>query len=308
MSYFVCLKPRSGPGRIRTCDTRPRKPLLYPLSYRPVQMETAPRCYRSASGPSNGALQSLAYRINYAALVMYAVISDIHGNLEALEAVLQDVPDEVEIIYCLGDVIGYGASPNECCDIVRESGMPLISGNHDLAVTDLETDLNWFNPVAAAAVVWTREQLSEENAEFLRTRPRMIETEEALFVHGSVRDPDEYIINAVSAQENLRILKSEYPGVPICFFGHTHVKTVAPSPNGPVIAAHTLDLSANGPYLVNPGSVGQPRDGDTFASYVLVEDEHVTYRFVEYDIETAQAKIRSAGLPGMLADRLAVGR
>ena len=239
---------------------------------------------------------------------MYAVISDIHGNLEALEAVLRDIPEKVEIIYCLGDVIGYGASPNECCDIVRESGMPLISGNHDLAVTDLETDLNWFNPVAAEAVVWTREQLSEENAEYLRTRPRMIETSDALFVHGSVRDPDEYIINALSAQENLRIMRSKYPGVPICFFGHTHVKTVAPSPNGPAIAAHTLDLSMNGPYLVNPGSVGQPRDGDTFASYVLAEDEHVTYRFVEYDIEKAQAKIRLAGLPGMLADRLALGR
>jgi predicted phosphodiesterase len=253
-------------------------------------------------------LQSFAHRINYAAPVMYAVISDIHGNLEALEAVLNDVPEEVETIYCLGDVIGYGASPDECCDIVRDVGMPVISGNHDLAVTDLGTDLNWFNPLAAAAVLWTREHLSEENAEFLRTRPRTIRTDEALFVHGSVRDPDEYIINSVSAQENLAILKSEYPGVPLCFFGHTHVKTVAPSPNGSVIEAHTLDLSANGPYLVNPGSVGQPRDGDTFASYVLAQDEHVTYRFVEYDIQRAQAKIRSAGLPQMLADRLAVGR
>ena len=129
-----------------------------------------------------------------------------------------------------------------------------------------------------------------------------------VLVHGSVRDPDEYIINSVSAQENLAILRSEYPGVPICFFGHTHVKTVSPSPNGAVIEAHTLDLSANGPYLVNPGSVGQPRDGDTFASYVLAQGEHVTYRFVEYDIQRAQDKIRSAGLPQMLADRLAVGR
>jgi predicted phosphodiesterase len=239
---------------------------------------------------------------------MYAVISDIHGNLEALEAVLRDLPEESSIVYCLGDVIGYGANPDECCDIVRELGMPVISGNHDLAVTDLETDLNWFNPVAAAAVVWTREHLSRENADFLRTRPRMIETRDALFVHGSVRDPDEYIINAASAQDNLEILRSHYPGIPICFFGHTHVKTVTPSPNGPVIEAHTLDLSSNGPYLVNPGSVGQPRDGDTFASYVLVEGERVRYRFVEYDIAKAQAKIRSAGLPGMLADRLAVGR
>lgn len=239
---------------------------------------------------------------------MYAVISDIHGNLEALEAVLEDVPDGVEEIYCLGDVIGYGASPNECCESVRSYEMPVISGNHDLAVTDLSTDLAWFNPVAAAAIEWTREQLTPDNAEFLRTRPRMLQSEETLFVHGSVRDPDEYIINSAAAEDNLEILRSEYPGVPICFFGHTHVKTVAPSPNGPVIEAHTLDLSSNGPYLVNPGSVGQPRDGDTFASYVLVEGERVTYRFVEYDIGKAQAKIRSAGLPGMLADRLAVGR
>src|SRR5215217_6069790 len=124
---------------------------------------------------------------------MYAVISDIHGNLEALEAVLRNIPEEVRIVYCLGDVIGYGANPDECCDIVRASGMPVISGNHDLAVTDLETDLNWFNPVAAAAVLWTREHLSKENADFLRSRPRLIETRDALFVHGSVRDPEERI-------------------------------------------------------------------------------------------------------------------
>ena len=239
---------------------------------------------------------------------MYAVISDIHGNLEALEAVLQDLPEEVSIVYCLGDVIGYGANPDECCDIVRELGMPMISGNHDLAVTDLETDLNWFNPVAAAAVVWTREHLSRENADFLRTRPRMIETRDALFVHGSVRDPDEYIINAASAQDNLEILRSHYPGIPICFFGHTHVKTVAPSPNGAMLGGHTLDLRSGGPYLVNPGSVGQPRDGDTFASYVIADGETVHYRFVEYDIRKAQSKIRAAGLPDMLADRLAIGR
>lgn len=256
----------------------------------------------------NGRLQSPIQCINYAAPHMYAVISDIHGNLEALEAVLRDVPGEVETVYCLGDVIGYGANPDECCEVVRSLGMPTISGNHDLAVTDLGTDLNWFNPTAAAAVMWTREHLGPENAEFLRTRPRMMQTREALFVHGSVRDPDEYIINKTSAQENLAILKGEYPGIPICFFGHTHVKTVVPSPNGVMTDGDTLDLTSGGPYLVNPGSVGQPRDGDTFASYVLRDGERVIYRFVEYDIERAQAKIRAAGLPDMLADRLAVGR
>ena len=243
---------------------------------------------------------------------MYAVISDIHGNLEALEAVLRDVPDEVETVYCLGDVIGYGASPNECCDIVREARMPTISGNHDLAVTDLETDLAWFNPVAAEAVEWTRKHLSEENAQFLYSRPRTMQAEGALFVHGSIRDPDEYIINRAIAQENLTLLKKDFPGVQVCFFGHTHVKTVAPSPNGDMDPDHTLDLGENGPYLVNPGSVGQPRDGDTFASYALAESAggavEVAYRFVEYDIEKAQTKIRAAGLPEMLADRLALGR
>ena len=239
---------------------------------------------------------------------MYAVISDIHGNLEALEAVLGDIPEEAERVFCLGDVIGYGASPNECCELVRREEMPVITGNHDLAVVDLDTDLNWFNPVAEAAVRWTREQLDEENRDFLRSRPRMMQTNEALFVHGSVRDPDEYIIDGTTAAENLAILKSEYPNVPLCFFGHTHVKAVAPSPNGAASESDWFDLGNGGPYLVNPGSVGQPRDGDTFASYVLAEGTDVTYRFVEYDIEQAQARIRSAGLPGMLADRLAIGR
>lgn len=239
---------------------------------------------------------------------MYAVISDIHGNLEGLKAVLADVPEEVERIYCLGDIIGYGANPNECCGIVREREMPTITGNHDLAVTDLGTDLDWFNPVAAAAVRWTRELLTDENAEFLRSRPRTMQVDETLFVHGSVRDPDEYIIDGATAADNLAVLKNEYPNVRLCFFGHTHVKAIAPSPNGPATDEETLDLGPDGPYLVNPGSVGQPRDGDTFASYVLVEGTSVTYRFVEYDIEKAQAKIRSAGLPGMLADRLTVGR
>ncbi len=251
---------------------------------------------------------------------MYAVISDIHGNLEALEAVLADVPDGVERVYCLGDVIGYGASPNECCDLVRGNEMPLITGNHDLAVTDLSTDLAWFNPVAAAAVEWTREQLTDENASFLLSRPRMMQERGTLFVHGSVRDPDEYIINTSSARENLNILKAEYPNVSVCFFGHTHVKAVNPSPNGSsrgtIGPDAPMDLSSGGPYLVNPGSVGQPRDGDAFASYVLAEGgpngepggARVAYRFVEYDIEKAQAKIRAAGLPGVLADRLALGR
>lgn len=243
---------------------------------------------------------------------MYAVISDIHGNLEAFEAVLEDMPEGVERIFCLGDVIGYGASPNECCDLVRGREMPLITGNHDLAVADLSTDISWFNPVAAAAVEWTREQLTQENREFLLSRPRMMQTNGALFVHGSVRDPDEYIVDAGTAQENLEILKKEYPNVAVCFFGHTHVKAIAPSPAEPSEGIDTLDLLDNTPYLVNPGSVGQPRDRDTFASYLLAEEisggARIVFRFVEYDVKSAQTRIRSAGLPDMLAERLGHGR
>ncbi len=292
--------------------------MLYPLSYRPARvyrvsdvtataraLQSGRTRFRSRQGPFSDSPKATAI---LRPLNMYAVISDIHGNLEGLEAVLADLPEAVETVYCLGDVIGYGANPDECCDVVRETGMPTITGNHDLAVTDLSTDLNWFNPVAAAAVMWTREHLSERNAQFLLSRPRTMQSREALFVHGSVRNPDEYIINSISAEENLEVLRREYPEVPICFFGHTHVKTIAPSPNGRVTNDHIIDLGKNGPYLVNPGSVGQPRDGDTFASYVIAEGTRLTYRFVEYDIEKAQAKIRAAGLPGMLADRLAVGR
>lgn len=249
---------------------------------------------------------------------MYAVISDIHGNLEALQAVLGDLPEAVEKVYCLGDVIGYGASPNACCDLMRELEIPIITGNHDLAVTDPGTDLAWFNPVAARAVEWTRRQLTDENAAFLFSRPRTMEGHGALFVHGSVRDPDEYILDTATAEENISLLRSEHPGVGVCFFGHTHVKTVVPFPQGqtPVAPSEPIDLSEDGPYLVNPGSVGQPRDGDTFASYVLAEGTEpvsekspgIAYRFVDYDLAGAQARIREAGLPGMLADRLAVGR
>lgn len=249
---------------------------------------------------------------------MYAVISDIHGNLEALEAVLEDIPEEVDSIYCLGDVIGYGASPNECCDLIRERGIPVISGNHDLAVTDPETNLAWFNPVAARAVEWTRDQISAENASFLYSLPREMEHRGAYFVHGSVRDPDEYILDSATAEDNISVLKETQPETPICFFGHTHVKAIAPFPQNqaPVGPSEPIDLSEDGPYLVNPGSVGQPRDGDVFASYVLAEGTEpsserppsVAYRFVEYDLAGAQAKIREAGLPGVLADRLAQGR
>jgi predicted phosphodiesterase len=249
---------------------------------------------------------------------MYAVISDIHGNLEALEAVLADIPEGVDGIYCLGDVIGYGASPNGCCDLVRERGIPVISGNHDLAVTDPETDLAWFNPVAARAVEWTRDQITADNASFLYSLPRTMEGHGAFFVHGSVRDPDEYILDSVTAEENLSALKTERPETPVCFFGHTHVKAIAPFPQSqaPVGPSEPIDLSKDGPYLVNPGSVGQPRDGDTFASYVLAEGTEpaserppsIAYRFVEYDLAGAQDRIRAAGLPGVLADRLAKGR
>ena len=142
-------------------------------------------------------MKSSSQRINYAAPYMYAVISDIHGNLEALEAVLRDMPEDVETVYCLGDVIGYGANPDECCDVVRKLGMPTISGNHDLAVTDLETDLDWFNPVGGRGrAVDPRAPERGERRVLAHEAAHDARRDDALFVHGSVRDPDEYIINS----------------------------------------------------------------------------------------------------------------
>ncbi len=241
-----------------------------------------------------------------------AVISDVHANLYALEAVLaeidRDPPDE---IWCLGDIVGYGPRPNECCELVRERSSLTLAGNHDLvALGSADVGVEDFNPEAGAASVWTREQLTEETREFLSSlRPQAIREGFELF-HGSPSDPVwDYVIDPHSAADALGRTKA-----PIVLVGHSHVATAISLADGALsggvaTADFTAALGSAGRWLLNPGSVGQPRDGDPRAAFLLLDRESDQVRFarVTYPVARTQEEIRERGLPDSLAERLAHG-
>jgi diadenosine tetraphosphatase ApaH/serine/threonine PP2A family protein phosphatase len=242
------------------------------------------------------------------AAVRIAFVSDIHGNWPALEAVLDDLAgrEGIEEVICLGDVVGYGADPVRCLDHVRGSGWLCLVGNHDRACTDPGL-LGWFNADAAAAIRWSVEQLDGERLDWLRSLPERAERGESTLVHGSPRDPVyEYILDGSTAQANLRLI-----GDRLCFHGHTHVPGVFHVEHGRVMHDYehgSLGIAA--PALVNPGSVGQPRDGEPDASYGVWDSGEATFEFrrVPYDRERAKQAILEAGLPPRLALRLDFGR
>jgi diadenosine tetraphosphatase ApaH/serine/threonine PP2A family protein phosphatase len=251
-----------------------------------------------------------------------AIISDIHSNLEALQAVLADIRQfDVSDIYCLGDIVGYGPNPRECIDLVMACKMVLL-GNHDQGAM---FDPDGFNQPAERAIFWTRDQLEapndngpakEKRWEFLAERPRQVRENGLLFVHGSARNPlNEYVfpedIYNQRKMERIFALVEHY-----CFQGHTHVPGVFTEQipedlyqfNSPdeIDYAHTLDERKT---LCNVGSVGQPRDGDWRACYILLDDNTIRYRRVEYDIETTIKKIYAVpDLENFLGDRLRDGR
>ena len=247
------------------------------------------------------------------------LLSDIHANLEALEACLDAAP-EYDAVVNLGDIVGYGASPNEVIERSRELGGTAVRGNHDKACAGV-SNMNDFNPVAGLAVLWTRTILSRENLFWLRDLKQGPLTipfvEGAAFVHGSPADEDEYLLTLPDAQ---RLLDAHAPAV--TFFGHTHVQGgyLAGRDDAAVIRPvykHTgeaedfdfaLDRGCH--YLINPGSVGQPRDGDWRAAFSVFDSERwqVSYYRVPYDVDSAQKRIRDADLPERLAARLAQGR
>lgn len=241
-----------------------------------------------------------------------AVLSDVHANLDALEVVLARARDEgVDATYVLGDIVGYGAEPQEVVD--RLAGLPgvrLIAGNHDLAATQ-RFDLDWFNHEAAAAIRWTVGRLSEEGRGLLSKLEPRGDEDDTVLVHGSVRDPaSEYLVDRFGARASF-----EHEPFGLCFFGHTHVPSIFQRNESGKIKAWTagdgerLSLSEDGRYLVNPGSVGQPRDNDPRASFLVfdTEERSAVWRRVPYPVEEAQRKIRDAGLPRFLADRLGEG-
>ncbi len=241
---------------------------------------------------------------------MIAVISDIHANLEALEAVLADAKSQgVRRMICLGDVVGYGADPNRCVDLVRENAAITVLGNHDAAILD-ERGAENFNHVARAAIIWTREQLTESSLEFLRALPVDHVEAGARFVHSSPNSPLDW--NYVLTESDARAAFDSFEES-ICFIGHSHVPArVLLDSDGTiaVVSAPEFSVPETGRALVNVGSVGQPRDGDWRASYALFDEsaKRVVARRVEYDADAAAAKILAAELPEVLARRLAIGR
>jgi len=240
----------------------------------------------------------------------YAVLGDIHANLEALHAVLAHVDEqEVDERLCTGDLVGYGADPVACMELVREAGIKTVQGNHDaMAATD-DPPRN-FNALAEEAVLWTRRQLAPEQRDWLAglpltARPRP----DLLLVHGSPSRPERwpYLELVILAREAFEAVDDR-----LCFVGHTH-RPQAYRRRGTkvtVVDVSDLVLDPDERYLINPGSVGQPRDRDSRAAYAVydTDDERVELHRVEYDIDAAMAKIRDAGLPGYLAMRLSTGR
>jgi diadenosine tetraphosphatase ApaH/serine/threonine PP2A family protein phosphatase len=242
-----------------------------------------------------------------------AIISDIHANLPALEAALEAISDSAaEEIWCLGDVVGYGAQPDECTEIVADRCAICLVGNHDLAVLD-ELDTSTFSPAAAAAVRWTQASMDSSTAEFLSgLEPQNTELEVALY-HASPRDPVwEYVLWPDQAAECIRAQERR-----VSFIGHSHVALWFSDSDGPPGAdgggqaedGREIDLSEHR-WLLNPGSVGQPRDADPRAAWLELDTDEwkATYHRVTYDIDRAAEAIREAGLPELLADRLYVGQ
>jgi len=232
--------------------------------------------------------------------VRLAIISDIHGNLEALTAALELIDSRgVDEIICLGDIVGYGANPNECLDLIRQRCMVILLGNHDAAAVDLSI-ANSFTMNARLSALWTRQALLDKNREFLQSLPYTKERGEIFLTHGSPYNPDEwnYIITDFDARDAFQSFTHR-----ICFVGHSHIPALFSESGG------SPNLTIRDRYIINVGSIGQPRDGNPKLSFGLFDTEAWTYENIraDYDVFTAAEKINSAGLPPALAHRLMVG-
>ena len=237
-----------------------------------------------------------------------AVISDVHANYQALEAVLNEIDAErVDAVWCLGDTVGYGPRPNECCDVVRDRAAYCLVGNHDLVVLG-ELTVSEFNDEAATAALWTAEVLTAESRGFLASLKPYGEVEGVDLFHASARDPVwEYVLTEEAARATL-----ELSAASLILVGHSHIALAVTAEDGRVDggpAPGGSKIALDGRRLLNPGSVGQPRDGDPRAAWVLLDlgERFAEFRRVPYSIERTQAEMRERGLPQALAARLERG-
>lgn len=242
----------------------------------------------------------------------YGIISDVHSNLEALEAALAALGD-VDSLISAGDVVGYGPSPNECCEILRERGVIIVMGNHDAAVLErISTD--WFNPDAREAVKWTQEQLTPENRRFLESLAMVHRGDTFVMVHGSLSSPERF--DYITSPQEARPAFAEMPPYDLCLIGHTHIAEFYFQKAGEIWSSQVnmatggkIDLERDSLYIVNCGSVGQPRDFNPKVSAGVYDTKTrtVEIRRIEYPIEVTQQKMRDADLPEMLWRRLEYG-
>lgn len=235
--------------------------------------------------------------------MLVSIISDIHGNLEALKRAIEITEDlRCDKVVCLGDIVGYGPNPNECVNVIRSASNHVVMGNHDNAVIDTKA-IEKFNDIAKMAVSWTRDQLQPENVAYLAELPLSLMMDGILLVHSTPSEPESwhYVFDEEDAAEGFECMNT-----PVCFIGHTHI----PAHFSTCQEQVGLALDRDHKHIINVGSVGQPRDGDNRLSFGIFDTEAWIYRPVraDYDVQTTAEKIRQAGLPLFLAERLLRGR
>ncbi len=238
----------------------------------------------------------------------YAVISDVHGNLEALNAVLKEIKNKnIREIIFLGDAVGYGPDPDDCVNVLRSECSILIAGNHDWAVLGY-TDIEYFNPIAKASVIWTREKITRESLSILKTFAilKEIENKKILLVHSTPKEPEKwhYLLTLWDAEINFHYFDNM-----ICLIGHSHHPFIIERlPSGEMLTYKSkANFVKENRYIINVGSVGQPRDGDPRACYATIDEESVNIYRVNYNIEKTQEKMKTYGFQTSLIERLNKG-
>jgi diadenosine tetraphosphatase ApaH/serine/threonine PP2A family protein phosphatase len=241
--------------------------------------------------------------------VRYAIVSDLHANLESTQAVFKQINAmDIDQVVCLGDVVGYNANPNECIEMIREHTIPTVCGNHDAVSCGLEEPWG-FNPIALSAALWTREALNEDNTQWLRELPVNIEFDHFLAAHGSPTDRDTYLFTWEDVLPHFPYLEERNQR--LCFFGHTHCPGIFSCDGMYSLDADSrFTVPEDKTFFINCGSVGQPRDGDPRASFGVYDSDTRVYELVrvEYSIQTVADRIVSSELPNFLAERLFLGR